>query len=198
MTCALRRRSLDSKHFHKRFRDVPPEALKRVSQRCPDQDLYRFARMYAAAEALQGVQPCRPLAAAVPQLPVSRLYSAWSWARRVWAFLSWQRVFVLLFVSALLSRPHTHFLAARLLTRVAQQVLRYAMSILIHLVEAVLEELISELRGQTAPVLSDATCPVCQGLGVFGQVLLSSASVLVGATVAWLGNSPVRPRIRLA
>ena len=96
-------------HRGKQFRDIPAAALRRVSQRCPDRDLYRFARMYAAAEALQDVQPCRPLPAlTAARLPLDRL-------------------------AAVLSRPHTHFLVARLLTRVMQQLLRYAMSLVIHL-----------------------------------------------------------------
>ena len=181
-------------HRGKRFRDIPASALKRVSQRCPDKDLYRFARLYAAAEALQGVQPCRPLPA---RLPLSRLGSLQSWVSRAWVVFTWQRVFVMFLLAAVLSRPHTHFLVARLLTRVMQQLLRYALSLVIHLVEAMLEELVSQVQGQAAPELSDPTCPACQGLGVLGQVVLSSASVFVGAVVAWLSNSPLRPRLRL-
>lgn len=186
-------------HRGKRFRDIPAAALRRVSQRCPDRDLYRFARMYAAAEALQDVQPCRPLPAlATAQLPLGRLGGLQSWVNRVWVVLTWQRVLVMFLLAAVLSRPHTHFLVARLLTRVMQQLLRYAMSLVIHLVEAVLEELVSQVQGRAGPeLLSDPTCPAAQGLGVLGQVVLSSASVFVGAVVAWLSNSPLRPRLRL-
>ncbi|CAE7238328.1 unnamed protein product [Symbiodinium sp. KB8] len=115
------------------------------------QDLYRFARLYAAAEALQGVQPCRPLPA---RLPLSRLGSLQSWVSRAWVVFTWQRVFVMFLLAAVLSRPHTHFLVARLLTRVMQQLLRYALSLVIHLVEAMLEELVSQVQGQAAPELS--------------------------------------------
>ncbi|OLP88292.1 hypothetical protein AK812_SmicGene30394 [Symbiodinium microadriaticum] len=118
------------------------------------QDLYRFARLYAAAEALQGVQPCRPLPA---RLPLSRLGSLQSWVSRAWVVFTWQRVFVMFLLAAVLSRPHTHFLVARLLTRVMQQLLRYALSLVIHLVEAMLEELVSQVQGRAAPELSDPT-----------------------------------------
>ena len=81
-------------HRGKRFRDIPAAALRRVSQRCPDQDLCRFARMYAAAEALQTVQPCRPLPALpAARLPLGRLSRALAWMHRAWALLSWQCLF---------------------------------------------------------------------------------------------------------
>ncbi|CAE7318015.1 unnamed protein product [Symbiodinium sp. CCMP2592] len=111
---------------------------------------------------------CSLPALTAARLPLDRLGSLQSWVSRVWVVLPWQRVFLMLRLAAVLSRPHTHFLVARLLTRLMQQLLRYAMSLVIHLVEIVLEELVSQVQGRTAPERSDPTCPACQGLRVLG------------------------------
>ena len=190
-------------HKGRRFRDIQPEALRRVTRRCPDPELFRFARLAAAAEALQDVRPCRPLPgpAAVVAAP-SRLgwERARQWMQVCGTALSGPRLGLVLLLAILLSRPQTHLLLTRFLTGLAKQLVRYVLSVLVHVIEVCLEELrlLFHLQGRASPpTLLETECPAHYGLGLFGQLVLSSTSVCVGAMVAWLGNSPLRARMRL-
>ena len=192
--------------------------LERFAKRCAEPELRLFARAAVATRALEpaDLQPCRPVqpslspAAAAPHPVLSRLEAVsagFRHLRSLFAEVSSLKLFLLTVLVAVLSRPSAHFLVGRFLVLSFRWALQQTFGLLFQCLDALLLEFVLWLRGVHEPPsvgsFMEASCPACLGLGPFGQVLLSTFSVFLGALLTHLNqrfqlpNRAGRPVLRL-